>query len=72
MRRCTCRTEGHACAAGRVASLVSHKILGVSVGDIEEARKAEADGADYVGTGMIFPAGIKKGYSGGQGRGRIE
>lgn len=37
-----------------------HKILGVSAGDVEKAKKAEADGADYVGTGMVFPAGIKK------------
>jgi len=37
-----------------------HKILGVSAGDVEMAQKAEADGADYVGTGMIFPAGVKK------------
>ena len=36
------------------------KILGVSAGDVEKAKKAEADGADYVGTGMIFPAGVKK------------
>jgi thiamine-phosphate diphosphorylase len=37
-----------------------HKILGVSAGDGEKAKKAETDGADYVGTGMIFPAGVKK------------
>jgi len=37
-----------------------HKILGVSAGDAEKAKKAEADGADYVGTGMVFPAGVKK------------
>ena len=37
-----------------------HKILGVSAGDGEKAKKAEVDGADYVGTGMIFPAGVKK------------
>jgi thiamine-phosphate pyrophosphorylase len=36
------------------------KILGVSAGNVETARKAEADGADYVGVGMIFPAGLKK------------
>jgi thiamine-phosphate pyrophosphorylase len=36
------------------------KILGVSAGDVEKARKAVADGADYIGTGMIFPAGVKK------------
>jgi thiamine-phosphate pyrophosphorylase len=37
-----------------------HKILGVSAGNGEKAKKAEVDSADYVGTGMIFPAGIKK------------
>lgn len=37
-----------------------HKILGVSAGDAEKAKQAEADGADYVGTGMIFAAGVKK------------
>ncbi len=36
------------------------KILGVSASDAEKAKKAEADGADYVGSGMIFPAGVKK------------
>jgi thiamine-phosphate pyrophosphorylase len=37
-----------------------HKILGVSASDGEKAKKAEVDSADYVGTGMIFHAGIKK------------
>jgi thiamine-phosphate pyrophosphorylase len=37
-----------------------HKILGVSAGDGGKAKRAEMDGADYVGTGMIFPAGVKK------------
>jgi len=37
-----------------------HKILGVSAANAEQAKKAEAEGADYVGTGMIFPAGVKK------------
>ena len=37
-----------------------HKILGVSASDAEKAKKAEMDGADYVGTGMIFAAGVKK------------
>jgi thiamine-phosphate diphosphorylase len=36
------------------------KILGVSASTAEAARKAEATGADYVGVGMIFPAGLKK------------
>jgi thiamine-phosphate pyrophosphorylase len=37
-----------------------HKILGVSASDVVKARKAQADGADYIGTGMIFAAGVKK------------
>ena len=37
-----------------------HKILGVSAGGGEKAKKAEVDGADYVGPGMIFPAKVKK------------
>ena len=36
------------------------RILGVSAGSPERAIKAVADGADYVGVGMIFPAGLKK------------
>ena len=31
------------------------KILGVSAATIEEAKKAERDGADYIGTGAVFP-----------------
>ncbi len=37
-----------------------HKILGVSAGDVEKAKRAESEGADYIGTGMVFAAGIKK------------
>ncbi len=37
-----------------------NKILGVSASDAEKAKKAEMDGADYVGSGMVFPAGVKK------------
>ena len=37
-----------------------HKILGVSAADVEKARKAQADGADYIGAGMVFAAGVKK------------
>ncbi|WP_138990682.1 thiamine phosphate synthase [Clostridium arbusti] len=36
------------------------KIIGISVGTIEEAREAEKDGADYVGIGAIFFTGSKK------------
>ncbi|WP_295725819.1 thiamine phosphate synthase [uncultured Methanobrevibacter sp.] len=36
-----------------------NKILGVSAATIEEAKKAEKDGADYIGTGAIFPTATK-------------
>ena len=32
-----------------------HKIMGVSAQTVEQAVKAEQDGADYIGTGAIFP-----------------
>ena len=35
------------------------KILGVSAATIEEARKAEKDGADHIGTGAVFPTQTK-------------
>ncbi|WP_298519973.1 thiamine phosphate synthase [uncultured Methanobrevibacter sp.] len=35
------------------------KILGVSAATIEEAKKAERDGADYIGTGAVFPTETK-------------
>lgn len=36
------------------------KILGVSAATIDEAKKAEKDGADYIGTGAVFPTATKK------------
>lgn len=36
-----------------------NKILGVSAHNIEEARKAESDGADYIGSGAVFPTSTK-------------
>ncbi|MBQ6512731.1 thiamine phosphate synthase [Methanobrevibacter sp.] len=35
------------------------KILGVSAATIDEAKKAESDGADYIGTGAVFPTSTK-------------
>lgn len=35
------------------------KILGVSAATIEEAKKAQMDGADYIGTGAVFPTQTK-------------
>lgn len=34
-------------------------IVGVSAATVEEARAAQADGADYVGFGPVFPTGTK-------------
>lgn len=34
-------------------------ILGVSASTVKEARKAEKDGADYIGTGAVFPTATK-------------
>lgn len=36
-----------------------NKILGVSANTIMEARKAQNDGADYIGTGAVFPTATK-------------
>ncbi|KZX16405.1 thiamine phosphate synthase [Methanobrevibacter curvatus] len=36
------------------------KILGISASNINESIKAEKDGADYIGTGAIFPSKTKK------------
>lgn len=36
------------------------KIIGVSVGSLEEAEKAEKGGADYLGIGAVFFTGSKK------------
>ncbi len=35
------------------------KILGISAATIEEAKKAQKDGADYIGTGAVFPTATK-------------
>jgi thiamine-phosphate pyrophosphorylase len=35
------------------------RVLGVSAGSLEEARRAEKDGADYIGVGPIFPTATK-------------
>ena len=47
----------HARVARRL--LGSKKLIGVSVGDVAEARNAQADGADYVGLGPFFPTDSK-------------
>ena len=35
------------------------KILGVSAATVGEAQKAQKDGADYIGTGAVFPTATK-------------
>lgn len=35
------------------------KILGVSAATIDEAKKAQDDGADYIGSGAVFPTATK-------------
>lgn len=47
-------------AADEVRRLTGEKmILGVSVHTVEEARRAVADGADYLGLGAVFPTTTK-------------
>ena len=35
------------------------KILGVSASTVEEAKKAQMDGVDYIGSGAVFPTSTK-------------
>jgi len=46
-----------ACEARR--ALGPDKILGVSAATVEDAVRAEQDGADYIGTGAMFPTATK-------------
>jgi thiamine-phosphate pyrophosphorylase len=43
--------------ARRIAG--DNAIIGISVTTVEEAREAEADGADYIGANGVFPTGTK-------------
>jgi thiamine-phosphate pyrophosphorylase len=47
-------------AATARAMLGPEVLLGVSVSNVEEARRAHADGADYLGLGHIFPTVSKE------------
>jgi thiamine-phosphate pyrophosphorylase len=47
-------------SADRVREKIGDKILGVSVHNLEEARKAIAQGADYIGVGPVFPTKTKE------------
>lgn len=46
--------------AGRARALLGpDKLLGVSAHSVEEALRAQAAGADYLGAGAVFPTGTK-------------
>lgn len=51
----------HDLDAAQVRAMIGpDKILGVSAQTAEQARKAEADGADYLGVGAVFPTDTKQ------------
>ncbi|MDO4673463.1 MAG: thiamine phosphate synthase, partial [Porphyromonadaceae bacterium] len=37
-----------------------NKIIGISAGNLEEAKEAEKNGADYIGVGAVFATSTKK------------
>ena len=41
------------------AIIGDEKILGVSASTVDEAKKAQIDGADYIGSGAVFPTSSK-------------
>ncbi|MFQ6001328.1 MAG: thiamine phosphate synthase [Anaerolineae bacterium] len=45
--------------AALARQLMGRKIVGVSATTVEEALQAQADGADYLGVGPIYPTGTK-------------
>ncbi len=50
----------HDMEAGKVRQKIGpDKILGVSAQTVEQALKAQAAGADYLGVGAVFPTGTK-------------
>ncbi len=50
--------DGAVAEARRILGL--GKIIGVSTHTLEEAQKAEAEGADYIGFGAMYPTGSKE------------
>jgi thiamine-phosphate pyrophosphorylase len=48
---------------GEARKVLGRKIIGISTHSLKQARKAERDGADYVGIGPIFKTKTKKGLS---------
>lgn len=51
------QTDGNAAEIRRLIG--ERKILGVTAQTVEQAKKAEADGADYLGVGSVFTTGTK-------------
>ena len=48
--------------AGEIRKLAGDDfIIGVTAKTVEQAQKAQADGADYIGVGAVFPSPTKKG-----------
>ncbi|MDR1852136.1 MAG: thiamine phosphate synthase [Propionibacteriaceae bacterium] len=45
--------------AAQVRKLIGERVLGVSASTVEQALKAQADGADYLGVGAVFPTDTK-------------
>jgi len=51
--------QGDEDVKGVISRVPDHMIIGVSVGNVREAREAKQAGADYVGAGAIFPTATK-------------
>ncbi|MDP4164237.1 MAG: thiamine phosphate synthase [Bacillota bacterium] len=58
--------------ASLVRARIGTGILGVSVHSVEEAKKAVAEGADYLGIGPIFPTSTKEDAKDANGTALIE
>ncbi len=51
--------QGDGSVAEARALLGDGKLIGISTRTVAQAKKAEADGADYIGLGAMFPTGSK-------------
>jgi len=51
--------QGDGSIAAARAILGAGKLIGISTRTVEQACRAEADGADYIGLGAMFPTGSK-------------
>ncbi|MBS2968506.1 thiamine phosphate synthase [Metabacillus sp. KIGAM252] len=58
--------------AGDIITRINGMILGVSVHSAEEAKRALADGADYIGVGPVFPTSSKEDAKEARGTAVIE